>query len=354
MTSLSSDGLRLDSVEFGYGPVPAVRGVSLTVPTGQLLALLGPSGCGKTTLLKLIGGYLTPTRGRIVLRERDITHLPPEARNAGFVFQNYALFPHLTARQNVAFGLEMRQVPRAARELRVAEMLSRVGLSATEADRKPAALSGGQQQRVALARALVIEPHALLLDEPLANLDRHLRDQLRTELRALQRQTNVTTVLVTHDQDEALAVADLVAVMGAGTLLQVGAPEDVYARPRTPFVARFLGAANLLPGNALGYPGACVMIRPENCLLNASEGAGPMWPGTVRAVAFLGADAVAEIACDNGLILNVRGRAPLGSAPGSRVTVGLPERHLWPVPDPDPPELSSAGATAPRATTPPA
>jgi ABC-type Fe3+/spermidine/putrescine transport system ATPase subunit len=323
-------------VSFGYGPAPVVRDVSLAVPPGQLLALLGPSGCGKTTLLKLVGGYLTPAAGRIFLRQRDVTGLPPEARNAGMVFQNYALFPHLTARQNVAFGLEVRRVPRAERDRRVNAMLDRVGLSAAERDRKPAALSGGQQQRVALARALVIEPDVLLLDEPLANLDRHLRDQLRGELRTLQRQTGVAAVLVTHDQEEALAVSDLVGVMAAGRVLQVGPPAEVYARPRTPFVARFLGAANLLDGKALGLPAAVVMVRPERCVLNPAAGACRWaWPGRVASVAFLGADVVAEVACDNGVSLKVRARAAGEVRPGDRVTVGIPEDAAWPVPEPD-------------------
>src|SRR5439155_13403066 len=239
--------------------------------------------------------------GRILLRQRDVTRLPPEARNAGMVFQNYALFPHLTARQNVAFGLEVRGVPRADRDRRVDAMLDRVGLTASERNRKPVALSGGQQQRVALARALVIEPDVLLLDEPLANLDRHLRDQLRGELRALQRETGVTAVMVTHDQEEALAISDRIGVTAAGRVLQVGPPAEVYARPRTPFVARFLGAANLLDGKLVGLSAAVVMVRPEHCVLNPDPAAFRWaWPGRVTGVTFLGADLVADVACDNG------------------------------------------------------
>jgi ABC-type Fe3+/spermidine/putrescine transport system ATPase subunit len=296
----ATDGVRLESLAFGYGAASVVRDVSLTVPQGQLLTLLGPSGCGKTTLLKLIGGYLAPSSGRVVLRGRDVTSLPPEGRNAGMVFQNYALFPHLTARQNVAFGLEVRRVPRAERDRRVGAMLDRVGLTAEERGRKPTALSGGQQQRVALARALVIEPDVLLLDEPLANLDRHLREQLRAELRALQRQTGVTTVLVTHDQEEALAVSDAVGVMAAGRVLQVGTPSEVYERPRTPFVARFLGAANLIDGHAVGSSAEMVMVRPEHCSLNADLTCRWRWAGTVASVVFLGADALVDVACDGG------------------------------------------------------
>ena len=254
--------VRLEDVSFGYGAFPVVRGVSFAASKGQLVAFLGPSGCGKTTLLKLVGGYLTPSAGRIVLRDRDVTRLPPEARNAGMVFQNYALFPHLTARENVAFGLEAQGILRAERDQRVSAMLDRVGLTTAERDRKPAALSGGQQQRVALARALVIEPDVLLLDEPLANLDRHLREQLRSELRTLQQQTGVTAILVTHDQEEALAISDLIGVMKDGRVLQVGSPAEVYAHPRTPFVARFLGAANLIDGKLVGRDAAVVMVPP--------------------------------------------------------------------------------------------
>jgi ABC-type Fe3+/spermidine/putrescine transport system ATPase subunit len=343
--------VRLQGLTFGYGPAPVVRDVSLVVPAGQLLTLLGPSGCGKTTLLKLLGGYLVPSAGRIVLRDRDATTSPPEARNAGMVFQNYALFPHLTVRQNVAFGLEARRVPRAERERRVDAMLDRVGLSAEERDRRPAALSGGQQQRVALARALVIDPDVLLLDEPLANLDRHLRDQLRGELRTLQRQTGVTAVLVTHDQEEALAVSDLIGVMASGRVLQVGTPADVYERPLTPFVARFLGAANLLDGRSVGSASPVVMVRPEHCDLNPPEGRRWKWQGKVARVTFLGADLLADVVCENGPLLRVRARAAVGARPGDVVVVGVSEEHLWPIPDADPPEVSGAGAV-PRSTFP--
>jgi putative spermidine/putrescine transport system ATP-binding protein len=336
MNPTPPDAVRLGEVTFGYGPAPVVRGVSLAVPPGQLLTILGPSGCGKTTLLKLVGGYLTPSAGRIFLRQRDVTHLPPQVRNAGMVFQSYALFPHLTARQNVAFGLEVRGIARTERDRRVDAMLDRVGLSAAERARPPAALSGGQQQRVALARALVIEPDVLLLDEPLANLDRHLRDQLRGELRTLQRETGVTAIMVTHDQEEALAISDQIGVMAAGRVLQVGPPAEVYARPRTPFVARFLGAANLLDGKLVGQSAAVVMVRPEHCVLNPDPGACQwVWPGRVTGVTFLGADLLADVMCDNGVSLRVRTRAEASVRPGDRVTVGLPDDKLWSIPEAD-------------------
>ena len=328
-------GVRLEDVSFGYGPTLVVRHFSLDVEPGQLIALVGPSGCGKTTLLKLLGGYLSPSRGRILVRGRDVTLLPPESRNAGMVFQNYALFPHLTARDNVAFGLLARRVPRVECTRRTESMLDRVGLAAEERSRKPAALSGGQQQRVALARALVIEPDVLLLDEPLANLDRNLREQLRAELRAIQRDTGVTTILVTHDQEEALAVSDRLGVMSAGALLQLGPPSEVYARPRTPFVAHFLGAANLLDGKLLGHdPGQVVMVRPERCILNPEPHANAVvWSGRVAGVNFLGANSVVEVSCDNGVSLRVRTR--LTTTVGEQVTVGIPREALWTIPDAD-------------------
>src|SRR5690348_7502076 len=237
--------LRLADLSASYTGRPAVAGVTLAVERGSFFALLGPSGCGKTTLLRLIGGYLPPDAGAVLLDGIDVTGWPPERRDVGMVFQNYALFPHLSARANVSFGLEMRRVPREERQRRVESMLDRVGLTESERGRRPAQLSGGQQQRVALARALVIEPVLLLLDEPLANLDRQLREQLRSELKELQRRSGVTTLLVTHDRDEALTLADRVGVLAAGRLLQVGAPEEVYQRPCCPFVARLLGDANL-------------------------------------------------------------------------------------------------------------
>jgi putative spermidine/putrescine transport system ATP-binding protein len=326
--------LRLEDVSFAYGAEPVVRGASLAAGPGQLLALLGPSGCGKTTLLKLVGGYFAPAAGRVTIRGRDVTRLPPEARNAGMVFQNYALFPHLSARDNVGFGLDARGVRRPERDRRVEAMLDRVGLSAAERARRPAGLSGGQQQRVALARALVIGPDVLLLDEPLANLDRHLREQLRGEIRSLQRESGVTTLLVTHDQEEALAVSDRLAVMSAGRVLQVGPPAEVYARPRTPFVARFLGTANLLDGKLVGRDAAVVLARPEHCRLNPEPGACRFaWPGRVVEVTFLGPDCLVDVACDTGVSLRVRTRG--GVVAGERVTAGVADETLWPIPDRD-------------------
>jgi ABC-type Fe3+/spermidine/putrescine transport system ATPase subunit len=332
-----ADAVRLEGVTFGYGPAAVVRGISLAVPAGAFLTLLGPSGCGKTTLLKLIGGYLRPAAGRIALRGRDVTELPPERRHVGMVFQHYALFPHLSARRNVAFGLEVRRVPRAERDRKVEALLDRVGLSRAERNRRPAALSGGQQQRVALARALAIEPEVLLLDEPLANLDRRLRETFRAELRQLQRDTGVTTIMVTHDQEEALAVSDTIGVMAAGRVLQLGRPAEVYHRPRTPFVAGFLGEANFLDGALFGgRAGALTLVRPERCLLGpAAERCRWSWPGRVTALTFLGAGALVGVACVGGPVLRVRLLAAEGIGPGDRVCVGVPEDAPWPIPDAD-------------------
>ncbi len=241
--------LRLDGVAKRYGPVVAVAGVSVQVGQGEFLGLLGPSGCGKTTTLQMIAGFEAPTEGRIVLDGQDLSAVPPARRGIGLVFQSYALFPHMTAAENVAFGLEMRRVPRPERERRVAEALDMVHLSHL-AGRFPREMSGGQQQRVALARALVIEPRLLLLDEPLSNLDAKLREEMQVELRELQRRVGVTTVLVTHDQHEAMALCDRVAVMQAGRIVQVDAPWRAYEEPADGFVADFLGRSNRLPARA--------------------------------------------------------------------------------------------------------
>jgi putative spermidine/putrescine transport system ATP-binding protein len=240
--------LRLESLAKRYPGAEraTVDQVDLEVPAGQLLALLGPSGCGKTTILRMIAGLIEPTSGRILIGERDITRAAPQHRQIGMVFQSYALFPHLDVRRNVAFGLEVQRTGRAEREQRVADALSLVHLEGL-GGRRVSQLSGGQQQRVALARALVTAPQLLLLDEPLSNLDAVLRIAMRDEIRGLQRRTGTTTVFVTHDRDEALTMADQVAVLADGRVQQVGTPADLYERPASPFVAGFLGPANLVP-----------------------------------------------------------------------------------------------------------
>lgn len=240
--------LVLDRLEkrFGDGPA-AVQSLSIEVGHGELLGLLGPSGCGKTTTLRMIGGLMPASSGRIIVGGADVTALPPYRRNMGVVFQNYALFPHMTVAENLAFGLEMRRVGRAEREARVRGALDLVRLGSF-AGRRPRELSGGQQQRVALARALVIEPSILLLDEPLSNLDANLREEMRTEIRDIQQRLGITTVFVTHDQTEALAACDRIAVMRAGQLEQLGTPFEVYERPASAFVAGFVGRINHVSG----------------------------------------------------------------------------------------------------------
>jgi putative spermidine/putrescine transport system ATP-binding protein len=242
MTSIS-----LIDVSKHYGVVRAVEEVSLEVPQGEFATILGPSGSGKTTLLAMIAGITTPTGGRISIGERDVTWLPPAERNVGLVFQSYALFPHMSVFDNVAFPLSIRRISRAEIQKRVTEALQLVRLQGY-AERKPAALSGGQQQRVALARAIVFKPDILLLDEPLAALDRKLREEVRHDIRRLQRSLGITTVLVTHDQDEALSLSDRVIVVQGGRVQQIDTPELAYNRPQSRFVADFLGVANFLDG----------------------------------------------------------------------------------------------------------
>jgi putative spermidine/putrescine transport system ATP-binding protein len=235
--------LALDKLTLAYGGSVAVQDLSLTVKQGELIALLGPSGCGKTTTMRAIAGLMPVAGGTVTLAGRDLTHLAPNKRGIGLVFQSYALFPHLSVEDNVAFGLKLKGVPAAERAQRVKNALARVDL-AHLADRLPKALSGGQQQRVALARSIVVEPGLLLLDEPLSNLDARLRLEMRSELARLQRELGITMIYVTHDQAEALALADRIVVMRAGKIEQQGSPEEIYERPVSSFVARFMGFEN--------------------------------------------------------------------------------------------------------------
>lgn len=239
--------LWIDRVVKRYGSFTALDGVSLTASRGELLTLLGPSGCGKTTLLRIIAGFLQPDAGQVSLAGRGLNGVPPNARNLGMVFQNYAIFPHLSVAENVAYGLRARGIASSEIVRRVAEALARVRL-AQFADRFPDALSGGQKQRVGLARAMVIEPELLLLDEPLSNLDAKLRIEMRQEIRLMQRELGITTVYVTHDQEEALAISDRIAVMDRGRILQVGTPREIYEQPTHAFVADFIGGCNWFEG----------------------------------------------------------------------------------------------------------
>jgi ABC-type Fe3+/spermidine/putrescine transport system ATPase subunit len=240
--------VRAEAVSHRFGDFPALSSVSLEIPAGQFVTLLGPSGSGKTTLLRILAGLLRPRSGHIFIGERDVTSLPADKRDIGFVFQNYALFPHLTVFENVAFPLRLRRVAGDAIAGRVHEALAKVFLEGLD-QRYPAQLSGGQQQRVAVARAIVFDPTVLLMDEPLGSLDKRLRQQLQVELRRLQRAVGITTVYVTHDQDEAFNMSDLIAVMGGGQLHQVGSPEDIYRQPTDSFVAHFVGDLNYFEGH---------------------------------------------------------------------------------------------------------
>jgi putative spermidine/putrescine transport system ATP-binding protein len=276
--------IEINDVAKTFGDVTAVAPLDLKVGDGEFLTLLGPSGCGKTTLMRMIAGITLPDRGSIKIAGRDVAALPPERRNVGLVFQSYALFPHMTVGANVGFGLKMRRVSKAETTERVRAALALVDLEPLAA-RFPRELSGGQQQRVALARAIVIEPDVLLLDEPLSNLDAKLREQLREDLRVLQQRLRVTAIYVTHDQAEAMALADRIIVMRAGKVVEEGAPVALYRAPRTRFAAEFLGQTNVIEittsgtlpwGDAVRAPaGAVVSIRPEDVILRPDEqGAG--------------------------------------------------------------------------------
>ncbi len=285
-----------------FDTAQVLKGIELEIPAGRFVTLLGPSGCGKTTLLRIISGITEASGGGIWLKDRRIDALPPEKRNFGLVFQTYALFPHMSVARNVAFGLEMRRVGKAEIAQRVGAALSLVGL-ADYAERLPRQLSGGQQQRVALARAIVIEPDVLLFDEPLSNLDAKLRDSLREDLRALQQKLGITSVYVTHDQSEAMALADEIVVMQAGEIVERGTPVDLYRRPQYRFTAEFLGMTNVLDcaisGESCRLPwgetrrlenpeavnSEGVAIRPEDIAIAATDGAGH---GTVTQTMFMG------------------------------------------------------------------
>ncbi len=337
-THSSPNHIELRNITKAFGHEVAVRSLSLNVAHGEFFCLLGPSGCGKTTTLNTIAGFIRPDTGEILFDETPITGIPVHKRNIGMVFQNYALFPNLTVYENIAFGLRRRGVPVSEEKRRVADMIKMVRLEGNES-RFPNELSGGQQQRVALARALVIRPTVLLLDEPLSNLDAKLREQMRLELRRIQKEADVTTVFVTHDQEEALSMADRVAVMNRGVLQQVAAPHEIYNRPANRFVAGFIGQANLLSGTvALNEAGATVidttvgklttkvdspfpvgsqamlMIRPERIALLESETTTEFavcLDGQVRSVVFRGSARQVEITIQQENLIAVIPAGPL-------------------------------------------
>jgi putrescine transport system ATP-binding protein len=273
--------LRFEGVTKRFDGAAAVDDLTLEIAQGSFFALLGPSGCGKTTLMRLLAGFETPDAGRILLRGEDITDLPPHRRPVHMMFQSYALFPHLSVARNIAFGLRQQRMPKARINERVAEMLALVRLEGL-GDRKPDQLSGGQRQRVALARAIAPKPAILLLDEPMAALDRKLREETQLELMALQRQLGMTFMIVTHDQDEAMVVADRMAVMRAGRVVQVGPPREIYDRPANRYVAGFIGETNLFPDGD-GWRA----VRPEALSLSPGPQANAV-AGRVREIAYLG------------------------------------------------------------------
>jgi putative spermidine/putrescine transport system ATP-binding protein len=344
--------IQLEGVTKRFGPVVAIHRLTLHVQEGELLTLLGPSGCGKTTTLRLVAGFLIPEEGRIHFGTLDVTHLPPEHRNVGIVFQNYALFPHMTVAQNVAFGLEVRGLPNAEVRSRVGEILERVQLRGLE-HRYPHQLSGGQQQRVALARALVINPQVLLLDEPLANLDAKLREEMRFYIRHLQREFGITTLYVTHDQAEAMVLADRIALLRDGILQQVAPPEEIYRRPQSRWVADFVGLCNFLPGRVLGREDGfllvdtpigvvrcsgtadagrvLVCVRPES--LRPDAGGTNRIVGVVRERTFLGNLLDLQVACPGGVVLRVQLTPTQDARPGEPLHLEFRPQDAWVVPE---------------------
>jgi spermidine/putrescine transport system ATP-binding protein len=349
MTERSAPEIRLVGLAKLYGEVRAVDGVDLEIGGGEFFSLLGPSGCGKTTTLRMIGGFERPTAGRIELRGRDITTAPPDRRPVNMVFQNYALFPHLTVGENIAFGLRRRKVPGPEIRARVDHALALVRLEGFER-RRPDQLSGGQQQRVALARALVNRPTVLLLDEPLGALDLKLRRQLQVELKRIQAEVGITFVYVTHDQEEALTMSDRIAVMNAGRVEQLGTPEELYDRPRTRFVADFIGTTNLLAGEVESLESASAVVRldsgdrcrverdglavgatielsvrPENVAVGEPVAASDsVVAGRIEQVAFLGTTIEYHVRTAGGLDLVAR--APKS---GNRFVVGADVAVRW-------------------------
>ncbi len=345
-------GIEIERVSKRFGDVAAVRDLSLAVADHEFVTLLGPSGCGKTTLLRLIAGFMTPDAGTIRAGATTLSTpagvVPPERRGMGMVFQSYAVWPHRTVYQNVAFGLEVRRVARAEARTRVARVLELVNLAGLE-QRYPSELSGGQQQRVALARSLVVEPGILLLDEPLSNLDAKLRERMRWELKELQRRTGITFVYVTHDQSEAMALSDRIAVMHQGEVVQLGPPREVYARPASKTVADFMGLVNLVPARvmrvagdrslvALGPdrlltvalpPGVAegqavhVAIRPEAIRLSAAGAGNGALSGRVAEVTFLGNLIDCHVTLDDGTRVRVQADPRGVFEIGQRVEVAI-------------------------------
>jgi len=350
--------LRLDGITHWFGEVVAIDDVTLDIRAGELLALLGPSGCGKSTLLRIVSGFIRQNEGSVLFDGERVDHLPPNRRGVGIVFQNYALFPHMSVRQNVAYGLEAHHWPRQRIAPRIEEMLELVHMGAF-AERLPRQLSGGQQQRVALARCLAVDPKILMLDEPFGALDKNLRLDMQIEVKRLQREYGITTILVTHDQEEALSMADRVAVMNRGRIEQVASPTDIYDRPATLFVNQFVGTTNLLPGRivaadatgtdvalaggVLHAPPAklatgtnvLLSVRPEQLRLNRAAGSGQL-KGTVKMVMPLGPQVIFDVETTDGIAVKISQSRDAGAgdyASGSTIyfaPVSAASCHIFP------------------------
>ncbi|MCG8511707.1 MAG: ABC transporter ATP-binding protein [Rhodospirillales bacterium] len=362
--------LRLIGIEVRYGSTMAVKGLDLAVKDGEFVTLLGPSGCGKTTTLGVVAGFLEPSAGEVLLAEHSLVGLPPFRRDIGVVFQDYALFPHLSVAENVAFGLKMRKVPKPELDRRVDEMLSLVRLD-EYAERSPQQLSGGQRQRVALARALVIRPRLLLLDEPLSNLDLKLREELRLEIVGLQRQLGIATIFVTHDQTEALVMSDRIAVMKDGRIEQLDAPHGIYEKPASKFVAEFIGTMNFFPAELTATAGAdgfgtartnsgravpvridgsmpvggriSIAVRPEKAKLlrnGQDPGNAVAFPGRVANIAYLGSRQEIRLNLEGG----ISGMVELGCGdderfnPGEKISLVVERRNCVALPESEVPE----------------
>jgi iron(III) transport system ATP-binding protein len=356
--------IRLQDIVKRFGKLEAVSHVSLEIQDGELFTLLGPSGCGKTTILRLIGGFHRPDVGEIYFGEKPVSPIPPYERNIGMVFQNYALWPHMTIFENIAYGLKLKKFSKQEISTKVLHALSLVNLGGLE-KRYPGQLSGGQQQRVALARALVLNPDVLLLDEPLSNLDAKIRIQVRAEIRKLQKSLAITTIYVTHDQEEALTLSDRIAVINQGKLQQIGSPRDLYARPLNPFVADFIGINNLIPGQVLEDPNAegwikvqtevgdlicradgllhsgdrcMISVRPETTSLSQSPNDQKdlnVISGTVNFASYIGNTIRYDVEIKNGLLFKVDIQNPWYHQPfsmGEKVYISFPREITLGIP----------------------
>jgi iron(III) transport system ATP-binding protein len=348
--------IQLEDIVKRFGTLEAVSHVSLEIRDGELFTLLGPSGCGKTTILRLIGGFHKPDNGEIYFDGKPVSSIPPYERNIGMVFQNYALWPHMTISNNITYGLKLKKIPKAEIAEKVSNVLKLVNLSGLE-NRYPGQLSGGQQQRVALARALVLNPDVLLLDEPLSNLDAKIRVQVRAEIRKLQKELGITTIYVTHDQEEALTLSDRIAVINLGKLMQIGTPRDLYDRPKNPFVADFIGINNLIPGDVKEVnpvekrmtvqtnagPLICfsddpfkrgdhctISVRPETALISQLENRQKEFnciAGTVSFAYYIGNTIRYDVEIDSGVLFKVDIQNPIEHKPfsmGEKVYVSFP------------------------------